>query len=100
MIAWPLFAEQRMNALFLVKEMKVAIEAKEGSDGLVSKDEVARAAREIMEGDGGMKIKKRMRELMEKAKNALGEGGSSYNAMATVAAVWKEMDGTNTRFTT
>jgi hypothetical protein len=34
---------------------------------------------------------------MEKANNAMGEGGSSYNAMATVAAVWKEMDRTNTQ---
>jgi hypothetical protein len=96
MIAWPLFAEQRMNAIFLVKETKVAIEAKKGSNGLVSKEEVGRAARELMEGDGGVKIKKRMRELMEKANNAMDEGGSSYNAMATVASVWKEMDRTHT----
>jgi len=27
MIAWPLFAEQKMNAFLLVKEMKVGIEA-------------------------------------------------------------------------
>jgi hypothetical protein len=36
------------------------IEAKKGADGLVSREEVERAARELMEGDGGMKIKKRM----------------------------------------
>ena len=38
MIAWPLFAEQRMNALYLVKEKKVAMEVKKGPDGLVSKE--------------------------------------------------------------
>jgi len=100
MIAWPLVAEQRMNAFLLVKEMKVAIEAKKGPDGLVSRQEVERAARELMEGDGGMKIKKRMGELKETANNALAEGGSSYNAMAAVASVWKEMDATNTPSTT
>jgi len=89
MIAWPLVAEQRMNAFLLVKEMKVAIEAKKGPDGLVSRQEVERAARELMEGDGGMKIKKRMGELKEAANNALAEGGSSYNAIAAVASVWK-----------
>ena len=97
MIAWPLFAEQRMNAFYLVNEMKVAIEAKKGPDGLVSREEVERRATELMEGDGGaLEMKKRMRKLMETAKNAMAEGGSSYNDLSTVAAVWKEMDATNT----
>lgn len=84
MIAWPLIADQRMNAFFLVKEA-MAIQAKNGPDGLVSKEE--------MEGDDGEKIKRRMRELTEKANNAIAEGGSSYNSMATVAAVWKTVEG-------
>jgi len=92
LIALPLISDQRTNAFLLVNEA-VAIEAKNGPDGLVSKEEVERVARELMEGDGGVKIKKRVRKLMEKAKNALVEGGSSYNSMATVAAVWKELDG-------
>ena len=96
MIAWPLFAEQRMNALYLVKEKKVAIEAKKGPDGLVSKEEVGRVARELMEGDGAVEMKKRMRKSMKTTKNAIAEGGSSYNDMATVAAIWKGMDATNT----
>ena len=48
-----------------------------------------------MEGDDGAKIKKRMIELMEKANNAMREGGSSYKDMATVAALWKEMNAIN-----
>ena len=76
--------------------MKVVIEAKKGPDGLVSREEVERRATELMEGDGSMEIKKRVRKLMETAKNAMAEGGSSYNDMATVAAIWKGMDATNT----
>jgi hydroquinone glucosyltransferase len=96
MVAWPLFAEQRMNAFFLVKEMKVAIEAQKGADGLVRREEVERAAREVMEGDGGMEMKKRMAELMRQARFAMVEGGSSYNALANAASVWKEMHATKT----
>ena len=77
--------------------MKVAIEAKKGPDGLVSREEVERRVTELMEGDAGaLEMKKRMRKLMETAKNAMAEGGSSYNDMATVAAIWKGMDATNT----
>ena len=76
--------------------MKVVIEAKKGPDGLVSREEVEIRATELMEGDGALEMKKRMRELMEKAKNAMAERGSSYNDMAAVAAIWKGMDATNT----
>lgn len=96
MIAWPLFAEQRTNAFLLVKEMKVAIEAKKGADGLVKREEVERAARELMKGEVGMEMKKGMGELMGKARFAMAEGGSSYNALANVASVWKEMHATKT----
>ena len=75
--------------------MKMAMEAKKGPDGLVSKEEVGRVARELMEGDDGAKIKKRMTELMEKANNAMRVGGSSYKDMATVAALWKERNAIN-----
>lgn len=92
LIAWPLVADQKMNAFLLVKE-GLAIEVNNGCDGLVSKEEVEKTVRDLMEGDGRVKLKKRARELMEKAKNALVEGGSSYNSMATVAAVWKKLDG-------
>jgi len=60
MIAWLFFAEQRMNAFLLVKEMKVGIEVQKGADGLVKRKEVERAARELMEGEGGMEMKKGM----------------------------------------
>ena len=67
MISWPPFTEQRMNAYILVKEMKVGIKAQKGADGLVKREEVERAARELMEGEGAMEMKKGMAELMGKA---------------------------------
>jgi len=64
----------------------VGIEAQKGADGLVKREEVERAARELMEGEGRMVIKKGMGELMGKARFAMAEGGSSYNALANVAS--------------
>ena len=34
MVAWPLYAEQRLNRVFLVEEIKVALGLKEMEDGL------------------------------------------------------------------
>eukprot|EP01018_Ginkgo_biloba_P001260 Gb_09179 [translate_table: standard] len=89
MIAWPFYAEQRLNRLLLVEEMKVAIQAKMEKDGVVRREEVERTVRELMEGEEGMRLRIRMKELQESANKAVGEGGSSYNALASVAAVWK-----------
>lgn len=74
------------------EENQVAIEAKKGPNELVSKEEVERVVRELMEGESGVETKKRMKELMQKAHNAMSEGGSSYKTMATVASLWKQKD--------
>jgi len=89
MIAWPLFAEQRMNKFLLVNEFQVAIEAKMESDGFVRREEVERAVRELMEGEGGKSIRARAKELKEAANTALQGGGSSYTAMAAVVSEWR-----------
>nr|ASK39409.1 UDP-glycosyltransferase [Ginkgo biloba] len=90
MIAWPIAAEQRMNSFILVNDIKVAIEAKRGSEGIVRREEVERVVKSLMDGHEGVKKKTRIRELKDSAEKALAEGGSSYKAMANVAAVWKE----------
>jgi hydroquinone glucosyltransferase len=89
MITWPLFAEQRMNRFLLVNELKVAIEAKMESDGFIRREEVERAVKELMEGEGGKRVRARVRELKEKAMTALEEGGSSYTAMAAAVSEWR-----------
>jgi len=89
MITWPLFAEQRMNKFLLVNEFKVAIEAKMESDGFIRREEVEREVRELMEGEGGRRVRARVRELKEKARTALEEGGSSFTAMAAAVSEWR-----------
>uniref|UniRef100_A0A0C9RSM7 Glycosyltransferase n=1 Tax=Wollemia nobilis TaxID=56998 RepID=A0A0C9RSM7_9CONI len=86
MIAWPIFAEQKTNRVVLVNQMKIAIEVKMESDGFVRREDVERAARELMEGEGGRRARERIKELKVEAEIAMTEGGSSYQAMATGAA--------------
>lgn len=90
MIAWPVFAEQKINKILLVDQFKVAIEAKMDRDGFVRREEVERAVRELMDEGGGMAVRERARELKEKAMSALAEGGSSYKAMADAVSDWKK----------
>lgn len=90
LIAWPLQADQRLVAFFLETDIKMAIRTQQRADGIVTKEEVEKVARELMEGDDGKKIRERTRELKESAKAALAEGGSSSHALASLVSLWKE----------
>ncbi|GLJ47384.1 hypothetical protein SUGI_1000180 [Cryptomeria japonica] len=85
MIAWPLFAEQKMNRVILVKQIQVAISLRTESNGFVRREEVQIAVRELMEGQEGRKARKKMKVLKDKAKIALMEGGSTMKATANAA---------------
>ncbi|KAG1346477.1 hydroquinone glucosyltransferase [Cocos nucifera] len=89
MIVWPLYAEQRMNAVMLSETMKVAMRPEVGKDRVVRREEISRVVKELMEGEGGRAARERMAELREAAAKALTEEGSSYKALAEVAGKWK-----------
>ncbi|XP_065852650.1 anthocyanidin 3-O-glucosyltransferase 2-like [Euphorbia lathyris] len=81
--AWPLRAEQQLNAFELVKELELAAEIKmdyRKEDGIIVKaEEIERGIRCVMEQDS--KIRKNAREISEKSKMVLMEGGSSISAL-------------------
>ncbi|XP_008776769.2 hydroquinone glucosyltransferase-like [Phoenix dactylifera] len=89
MIAWPLYAEQRMNAVMLSESVKVAMRPEVGKDGVVRREEISRVVKELMEGEGGKAARDRMAELREAAARALTEEGSSYKSLSEVAGKWK-----------
>ncbi|XP_042513390.1 hydroquinone glucosyltransferase-like [Macadamia integrifolia] len=89
LIAWPLYAEQRMNAVILVEDMKVALLPKEGEDGIVGREEIAGVVKCLMEGEEGKRKRNRMRELKDAAAKALGEDGSSTQSLLEVTHKWK-----------
>jgi UDP:flavonoid glycosyltransferase YjiC (YdhE family) len=85
MLAWPMYAEQRMNKVFLVEEMKLAV-AVEGYDKeMVEDEEVAAKVRWLMESDGGAKLWQRTQEAMRQAREVLSDGGESKVAVLELA---------------
>ncbi|PON84323.1 UDP-glucuronosyl/UDP-glucosyltransferase [Trema orientale] len=49
MVAWPLYAEQRLNRVLLVEEMKLALSINESEDGFVSSAELEKRVKGLME---------------------------------------------------
>nr|XP_010916885.1 UDP-glycosyltransferase 88F3 [Elaeis guineensis] len=89
LIGWPLYAEQRMNKVMLVEELRLAV-AVEGYDkGVVSAAEVEAKVRWVMESEGGRELRKRATGMAAKAKEAWGDGGSSQAAWVEFVKVLK-----------
>ncbi|CAI9097905.1 OLC1v1034424C1 [Oldenlandia corymbosa var. corymbosa] len=89
MITWPMFAEQFYNEKFVVNVLRIGVRVgvkegmkfgeEENKDYLVKGEKIAAAVNELMDdGEEGEAIRKTARELSEKAKRAIEEGGSSY----------------------
>ncbi|KAJ6830336.1 putative anthocyanidin 5,3-O-glucosyltransferase [Iris pallida] len=76
-IAWPLYAEQRMNKVFLVEEAKLAVAMEWCDKDVVSAEEVEKKIRRLMESEDGKAMKDRAVEAKEKAVAAWKEDGSS-----------------------
>ncbi|RDX68908.1 Hydroquinone glucosyltransferase, partial [Mucuna pruriens] len=88
LIAWPLFAEQGMNAVTLTDGLKVALRPKANeNDGLVGREEVAKVIRRLIEGEEGREIGRRMQKLKNAAAETLQEEGSSTNTLIQFS-VW------------
>ncbi|KAJ4972682.1 hypothetical protein NE237_005856 [Protea cynaroides] len=85
--AWPLYAEQRMNRVFLM-EMKLAIPMDEGKDGFVSAAEVEKRVRQMMDSEEGKALRDRVMVMRDAAKAAMSDGGSSCVALAELTESW------------
>ncbi|KAM7476508.1 hypothetical protein LguiB_023751 [Lonicera macranthoides] len=89
LIAWPLYAEQKMNAVILTEGLKVALRAKTDENGVVGRVEIAKVVRSLMEGEEGKLVRNKMEDLKASAAKALSEDGSSTKALAELASKWK-----------
>ncbi|KAG2713436.1 hypothetical protein I3760_04G176700 [Carya illinoinensis] len=99
MVAWPLYAEQHLNAVVLVEEMKLAIpintatyNSKEGDKEevlLVSAEEVEKKVRQVMELEEGKVLRERSLDMRVMATAAWTKGGSSFTAFSKLVASWK-----------
>ncbi|MED6119202.1 hypothetical protein PIB30_009601 [Stylosanthes scabra] len=90
MIAWPLHAEQKMNAVLITEGVKVATRvAKIGENGLVKNEEISRVVKRLMESEEGKKFRRRVKELKDAAIKALGDNGSSTKQLSELVVRWK-----------
>ncbi|XP_020237338.1 UDP-glycosyltransferase 43 [Cajanus cajan] len=82
---WPVYAEQQMNAFQMVRELGLAVEIsvdyRVGGD-LVRAEQVERGVRTLMEG--GDEIRRKVKEMSGKCREALMENGSSYNNLVSL----------------
>lgn len=85
MLAWPLYAEQNLNALMIVDGLKVALRPQVGDNGLVTRDEVCRVIKCLMEGMEGKELRERMKQLSVAATKAVAEDGSSSKSISKLA---------------
>ncbi|XP_030529640.1 anthocyanidin 3-O-glucosyltransferase 5-like [Rhodamnia argentea] len=82
MIAWPLYAEQRLNATLLAEEIGVAVRPKAlPSKEIVVREEVEELVRTVMVGEEGHATRARVKEVKRSAEMAVARGGSSYESL-------------------
>ncbi|XP_018724785.2 anthocyanidin 5,3-O-glucosyltransferase [Eucalyptus grandis] len=91
LVAWPLYAEQKVNRAFLVEDAALALPlSMSNEDGFVSADELAKRVAELMVGSGeGKVVRERVLAARDGVVEALSDGGSSQISLAAVAALWK-----------
>ncbi|KAL4378958.1 hypothetical protein GQ457_02G005650 [Hibiscus cannabinus] len=85
MAVWPLYAEQQLNALTLVRELGLAVEIKidykidDGEVEIVKAEKIEKGIRLLMEHDNG--VRRRMKEMSDKCRKTLMDGGSSRSML-------------------
>ncbi|KAK8570390.1 hypothetical protein V6N13_003073 [Hibiscus sabdariffa] len=93
LIAWPLYAEQKMNAVMLTEDIKVALRPRRNENGLIPRDEIVKTVKGLMEGEEGKGIRRRVKDLKEAAAKTLSENGCSTMALSDVATKWRNQAG-------
>ncbi|EOX95758.1 Hydroquinone glucosyltransferase, putative [Theobroma cacao] len=88
MIAWPLYAEQRMNAVLLADGINVALRPKVNQNGLVEREEIE-VVKSLIKGEEGMIIREEMNKCKAAAAKAVTEGGSSTKSLSQLVLRWK-----------
>lgn len=84
-IAWPLYAEQYMNAIVLVDKGKVALRAEKNKNGVVGRDEIAKVVKALMKGEEGRKIREKMRIIKDEADRTMSHDGLSSVTLSKLA---------------
>ncbi|KAJ8748471.1 hypothetical protein K2173_003367 [Erythroxylum novogranatense] len=89
-IAWPLYAEQKMNAVLITEDLQVGLRPKVNENGLVGREEIARLVKALMQNEGeASNIPQRINTLKEAAARAVSNDGASTKSLKEVVDLWK-----------
>ncbi|KAL5704846.1 hypothetical protein ACHQM5_023217 [Ranunculus cassubicifolius] len=90
MIAWPLYAEQRMNATLLAEVLGVAVQPELlPSAKIIQREEIAKMVRHVMVHNEGKLLRVRVRNIKKESFEAIDTRGSSYNSLLEVSKKWE-----------
>ncbi|KAF3774696.1 UDP-glycosyltransferase [Nymphaea thermarum] len=86
MVGWPLYAEQRLNAFVLEKELGILCgrlkKEEDDDEALVEAKDVGEAVRRLMEDEEGRRAREKTLRMKELGRKAVEEGGSSHANLA------------------
>ncbi|KAJ8748482.1 hypothetical protein K2173_003379 [Erythroxylum novogranatense] len=90
LIAWPLYAEQKINAVLITEDLQVGLRPKVNENGLVGREEIAILVKALMQNEGeASNIRQRINKLKEAAVRAVGNEGASTKSLKEVVDKWK-----------
>ncbi|KAJ1415284.1 UDP-glycosyltransferase family, conserved site [Sesbania bispinosa] len=86
MIAWPLYAEQKMNAFILSEKIGVAVRVKEEEEeGIVCREHIAELVRRVMVNEEGIAMRTKVKEVKLSGEKALSKFGTSHKSLYQMA---------------
>ncbi|GJM93220.1 hypothetical protein PR202_ga09764 [Eleusine coracana subsp. coracana] len=82
LLCWPMYAEQRMNKMFIVEELKLGVELKGYDKEIVQAEVVETKVKWVMDSEGGRALRECAESAKKRAAEAIKKGGSSRVAFA------------------
>lgn len=83
-LAWPMMAEQPLNARMVVEEIKVGLRVEGSVRGFVKAEGLEKTVKGLMEGEKGEEVRKKVKEFADLARKAVEEGGSSWQTLQSL----------------
>ncbi|KAJ7523860.1 hypothetical protein O6H91_18G065400 [Diphasiastrum complanatum] len=79
LIAYPQFAEQRLNCRMIVDQLRIGLELQKDENELIlGRKQIERVIRLLMGGEEGVEVKKSCAQLKDVIRRSVKKGGSSY----------------------
>ncbi|KAL6845103.1 hypothetical protein ACP4OV_024598 [Aristida adscensionis] len=80
LLCWPLYAEQRMNKVFIIEEMKLGVVLKGYDEELVKAEEIEAKVSWVMDSGKGSALREDAAAQKIRGTETLKEGGSSHTS--------------------